>query len=43
LDEIHVVSIVFFSMMLWLRYYYSERGGLKMVEVANAGVDDSSR
>ena len=30
--EIHVVSMVFFSMMLWLRYYYSERGGKKMIE-----------
>ena len=30
--EIHVVSMVFFSMMLWLRYYYSERSGKKMIE-----------
>jgi hypothetical protein len=29
---IHVVSMVFFSMMLWLRYYYSERSGKKMSE-----------
>jgi hypothetical protein len=28
--EIHVVSMVFFSMMLWLRYYYS-RSGEKMI------------
>src|SRR5439155_27250511 len=31
--EIHVVSMVFFSMMLWLRYYYSERSWKKMYEV----------
>jgi len=30
--EIHVVSMVFFSMMLWLRYYYSERSGKKLIE-----------
>jgi hypothetical protein len=30
--EIHVVSTVFFSMMLWLEYYYSERSGKKMIE-----------
>ena len=30
--EIHVVSMVFLSMMLWLRYYYSERSGKKMIE-----------
>ena len=29
---IHVVSMVFFSVMLWLRYYYSERSSKKMVE-----------
>jgi len=29
---IHVVSMVFFSMMLWLRYYYSERSNKKMIE-----------
>ncbi|MGB8936894.1 MAG: hypothetical protein WCC17_17530 [Candidatus Nitrosopolaris sp.] len=23
--EIHVVSLVFFSIMLWLRFYYSQR------------------
>lgn len=29
---IHVVSMVFISMMLWLRYYYSERSSKKMIE-----------
>jgi hypothetical protein len=29
---IHVVSMVFFSIMLWLRYYYSERSSKKMIE-----------
>ena len=26
--EIHVISMVFFSMMLWFRYYYSKRSGI---------------
>jgi hypothetical protein len=30
--EIHVVSMVFFSIMLWFRFYYSERSGKKMIE-----------
>jgi hypothetical protein len=30
--EIHVVSMVFFSIMLWLRFYYSERRGKRMIE-----------
>ncbi|MGB7952933.1 MAG: hypothetical protein WCF23_03050 [Candidatus Nitrosopolaris sp.] len=33
---IHVVSMVFFSVMLWLRYYYSERSSKKMVEDLDA-------
>jgi hypothetical protein len=32
---IHVASMAFFSLMLWLRYYYSERSGQKMVEDVN--------
>ena len=30
--EIHVVSMVLFGLMLWLRFYYSERSGKKMIE-----------
>jgi hypothetical protein len=26
--EIQVISMVFFSMMLWFRYYYSKRSGI---------------
>jgi hypothetical protein len=33
---IHLVSMVFFSVMLWLRYYYSERSSKKMVEDLDA-------
>ena len=34
--EIHVVSMVLFGLMLWLRFYYSERSGKKMIEDVNA-------
>ena len=33
---IHVVSMVFLSLMLWLRYYYSERSGKKIIEDLDA-------
>jgi hypothetical protein len=29
---IHVGSMVFFSLMIWLRYYISKRNGKKMIE-----------
>lgn len=34
--EIHTVSMVFFSIMLWLRFYYSEKSGTKMIEGLDA-------
>jgi hypothetical protein len=34
--EIHVVSMVLFSLVLWLRFYYSERSGKKMIEDEDA-------
>jgi len=34
--EIHIVSMVLFSLMLWLRFYYSERNGEKMIEDEDA-------
>ena len=34
--EIHVIAMVFFSFMLWLRFYYSERSGKKIVEDLDA-------
>jgi len=30
--EIHVASLVFLSIMIWLRFYYSQRGGKRTVE-----------
>ena len=34
--EIHVVSMVLFGLMLWLRFYYSKRSGKKMIEDEDA-------
>jgi hypothetical protein len=28
--QIHLVSMVFFGIMLWVRFYYSERAGKKL-------------
>lgn len=30
--EIHVVSLAFFSIMLWVRFYYSESSGKRIIE-----------
>ena len=35
---IHVVSMVFLNLMLWLRYYYSERSSKKIIEDLDASV-----
>lgn len=36
--EIHVVSLVFLSIMLWVRFYYSERSGKRMIEDLDANL-----
>jgi D-alanyl-lipoteichoic acid acyltransferase DltB (MBOAT superfamily) len=35
--EIHVASLVFLSIMLWVRFYYSERSGKRIIEDATLG------
>ncbi|MDQ3807882.1 MAG: hypothetical protein M3298_06915, partial [Thermoproteota archaeon] len=30
--QIHLVSMVFFALMLWLRFYLSKRSGRKLIE-----------
>ena len=35
-DEVHVMSMFFFSVMLWLRYYYSKKSSKKIVEWPDA-------
>ena len=30
--HIHLVSMVFLSVMLWMRFYYSKKSGKKMIE-----------
>lgn len=36
--QIHVIAMVFFSMLLWIRFYYSERTGKRMID----NVDDNN-
>ena len=31
-EAVHVLSMFFFSAMLWIRYYYSERSGKRIIE-----------
>jgi hypothetical protein len=43
--EIHALSMILFSIMLWLRFYYSERSGKMIVEEelgAGSGNSDNS-
>jgi hypothetical protein len=37
-EVVHVISMFFLSVMLWLRYYSSERSTTKMVESTNASL-----
>ena len=36
--EIHTASMIFFSVLLWLRFFYSERSGKKIVEDLDANL-----
>ena len=36
--EIHVVSLVFLSIMMWVRFYYSERSGKRIVDDLDANM-----
>jgi hypothetical protein len=30
---LHTIAMIFFSLMLWIRFYYSRRSGKLMIEV----------
>ena len=36
--EMHTASMIFFSVLLWLRFFYSERSGKKIVEDLDANL-----
>jgi len=38
-SQIHVGSAIFFTIMLWLRFYYADKSGKKMIE---SSVDNSN-
>jgi hypothetical protein len=43
-SQIHVVSAIFFTIMIWFRFYYAEKRGKRMVEsVTNNGKNSDSR
>ena len=43
-SQIHVCSAIFFTIMVWFRFYYAEKSGKKMIESSvdnsNSGVDN---
>ena len=40
--QIHVGSAVFFTIMIWFRFYYAEKSGKKMIENSSIDNDNSS-
>jgi hypothetical protein len=43
-SQIHVVSAIFFTIMIWFRFYYAEKSGKRMIEsVTNNGKGTDSR
>jgi hypothetical protein len=44
-SQIHVGSTIFFTIMVWFRFYYAEKSGKKMIEsgIDNDNSSDSSR
>ena len=43
-SQIHVLSAIFFTIMIWFRFYYAEKSGKRMIEsVTNNGKSSDSR
>lgn len=40
-SQIHVGSAVFFTIMIWFRFYYAEKSGKKMIE-SESSIDNSN-
>src|ERR687885_3002782 len=41
-SQIHVGSAIFFTIMVWFRFYYSEKSGKKMVESSSSIIDNGN-
>jgi hypothetical protein len=41
-SQIHVGSAIFFTIMVWFRFYYAEKSGKNMVESSSIDNDNSS-
>src|ERR687885_896765 len=41
-SQIHVGSAIFFTIMVWFRFYYSEKSGKKMVENSSSIIDNGN-
>ena len=40
--QIHIGSAIFFTIMVWFRFYYAEKRGKKMIESSSIDNDNSS-
>jgi hypothetical protein len=41
-SQIHIGSAIFFTIMIWFRFYYAEKSGKKMIENSSIDNDNSS-
>src|SRR5919199_3405604 len=41
-SQIHVGSAIFFTIMVWFRFYYAEKRGKKMVESSSSIIDNGN-
>jgi hypothetical protein len=41
-SQIHVGSAIFFTIMIWFRFYYAEKRGKKMIESSSIDNDNSN-
>jgi hypothetical protein len=41
-SQIHIGSAIFFSIMVWFRFYYAEKSGKKMIESSSIDNDNNS-
>jgi hypothetical protein len=41
-SQIHVGSAIFFTIMVWFRFYYADKRGKKMVESSSSSIDNGN-
>jgi len=41
-SQIHVGSAIFFTIMVWFRFYYADKRGKKMIESSSSSIDNGN-